>query len=155
MNRSPLRPWRRPQPELPALNRAISPWFRFEITDDCIEVLDRLVAVGPFSGEVELRASSVRLTGEVTAYARRSPTSWGYSIRHGLTLNDDAGQVHDVDFDEIQTLRVRLDHDGSSASCGQSGTRSSTTPHCSACASPPASSAQGSRSGSRSTTPCR
>src|SRR6476469_6212049 len=110
MNRLSLRRWRRPQEALPALDRAISPWFRFEITDDCIAVLDRLVAVGPFSGEVEQRASSVRLTGEVTAYAHTTPDNWGYSIRHGLMLNDDDGQAHDVDFDAIQALRFRLDH---------------------------------------------
>src|SRR6476661_8044339 len=108
MNRLSLRRWRRQQAALPALDRAISPWFRFEITDDCIAVLDRLVAVGPFSGEVEQRASTVRLTGEVTAYVLTTPDNWGYSSRHGLTINDDDGQVHDVDFDAIQAVRFDL-----------------------------------------------
>jgi hypothetical protein len=50
----------------------------------------------------------------VNAYADRSATSWGYSIRNGVSISDIDGQVHDVDLDDLQAFRFRLDHEGSS-----------------------------------------
>jgi hypothetical protein len=113
MSRSPFR--RRRQRVLLATDRAMSPWFRFELEDDTVWVLERLAALDAFRGEADLRTSCVRLAGQLSAYKHCLPTSQslGYTIRHGLFVSDDDGQVHDIEFDDLLAFRFRLDDEAS------------------------------------------
>lgn len=111
MSRSPLRRRRRRESGLQETERAMSPWFRFELEDDSTEVLQRLSAIDAFPGEVELRTSSTRLSGQLCAYEHCLSTPPGYTVRHGMFITDDDGRVHDVDFDDLLAFRFRLDED--------------------------------------------
>ena len=111
MKRSPSR--RQRQRGVPTADRATSPWFRFELEDDTVWVLERLAAIEAFRGEAELRTSRVRLPGRLSAYERCLPTPPGYTIRHGLFVSDDNGPVHNIDSDDLLAFRFRLDDEGS------------------------------------------